>query len=83
MNSYQIRPANRDDCRKIAELYSISSDGVADYIWTQLASPGEDILEVGARRYEREGILFSYQNCTIVEQAGEIIGMLWRGKPNY
>jgi ribosomal protein S18 acetylase RimI-like enzyme len=71
-----LRPARKSDCRRIAELYRISSDGVADYIWTQLASPGEDLLDVGRRRYEREGTLFSYQNCKMVERNGEVIGML-------
>jgi hypothetical protein len=42
----QFRSAQRSDCRLIASLYSISSDGVADYIWTKLAQPGEDILDV-------------------------------------
>ena len=32
----------------------ISSDGVANYVWSKLAAPGEDILEVGRRRYENE-----------------------------
>ena len=71
-----LRPARKSDSRRIAELYRISSDGVADYIWSKLAAPGEDILEVGRRRYEREGTLFSYQNCKMVEREGEIIGML-------
>ena len=74
--SHTLRPARKSDCRRIAELYSISSDGVADYIWTKLAAPGEDILDVGRRRYEREGTLFSYQNCQMVEHEGRIIGML-------
>lgn len=76
MNHYAIRPARKSECRRIAELYSISSDGVADYIWTKLARPGEDILEVGRRRYEREGTLFSYENCKMVELRGAAIGML-------
>ena len=74
--NYTLRPATKSDCRRIAELYRISSDGVADYIWTKLAAPGEDILDVGRRRYEREGIPFSYQNCRMVEHDGRIIGML-------
>lgn len=73
---YSIRPARKSDCRRIAELYRISSDGVADYIWTKLSRPGEDILEVGRRRYEREGTPFSYENCKMVELAGEVVGML-------
>lgn len=71
-----FRPAREDECRTIARLYSISSDGLADYIWTTLAKPGEDILDVGARRYSNEDLLFSYKNCVIAELEGEIIGML-------
>jgi len=73
---YSIRPARKSDCRRIAELYRISSDGVADYIWTKLAQPGGDILDVGRRRYEREGTPFSYENCKMVELQGAVVGML-------
>lgn len=76
MARHKIRPATKADCADIARLYSISSDGVADYIWTTLAGPGEDILDVGRRRYEREDTLFSYENCTVVEVDGYVVGML-------
>jgi ribosomal protein S18 acetylase RimI-like enzyme len=49
MTEPHFRPARKDDCRKIAELYRISSDGVVDYVWTKLAAPGEDILDAGCR----------------------------------
>lgn len=71
-----FRPARKEDCATIARLYSISSDGVADYVWTQLAEPGENILDVGRRRYEREDSVFSFRNCTIAEVDGKIAGML-------
>ena len=73
---YTIRSARKDDCPAIAALYSISSEGIADYIWSKLAKPEEDILMVGRRRYEREDSLFSYQNCTVVESDGATVGML-------
>ena len=73
---YLVRPARKSECRRIAELYRISSDGVADYIWTKLAQPGEDILDVGRRRYEQEGTPFSYQSCKMVELHGSVVGML-------
>ena len=75
-NQIQFKPAQKSDSRTIASLYSIASDGVADYIWTKLAQPGEDILDVGQRRYEREETLFSYQNCTLAMQRETILGML-------
>jgi ribosomal protein S18 acetylase RimI-like enzyme len=71
-----FRPARKSDCRVIAELYHISSDGVADYIWSSLAGPGEDILDVGQRRYEQEDSVFSYNSCTMVEIDGKVVGML-------
>ncbi len=40
----------------ITTLYRISSDGVADYIWTKLAAPEEDILDVGQGHYEIVGL---------------------------
>ena len=71
-----FRAAKREDSRAIAELYSISSDGVADYIWAKSVKLGEDVLDVGERRYENEDNVFSYKNCTIVEVGGEIAGMM-------
>jgi ribosomal protein S18 acetylase RimI-like enzyme len=72
----RIRPAKKADSRRIAELYRIASDGVSDYIWTKLADPGEDILDVGRRRYEREDTVFSYRSATVVERDGKVIAML-------
>ena len=72
----RFRGARVEDCAEIAALYSISSDGVADYIWRKLAGPGEDPLEVGERRYAREDTVFSYKNCVVAEHDGEVIGML-------
>ena len=71
-----FRPARKNDCAAIAALHSIASDGVADYVWTQLAEPGEDIVTVGRRRYEREDSAFSYRNCTVVEVESKVVGML-------
>jgi len=78
LNPDQIvfRPARKSECRTIARLYSISSDGVADYVWTQLAEPGEDILDVGQRRYENEESAFSYRNCTVATIKDEAVGMI-------
>jgi len=72
----KLRPARRKDSRTIAELYRISSDGVADYIWSRLAQSGESVLDVGARRYARENTDFSYQNVTLASVNGAIGGMM-------
>jgi hypothetical protein len=62
------------ECRTVASLYSIASDGVANYIWTKLAQPGEDLLDVGQRRYEQEESAFSYRNCVVADLDGRVIG---------
>ena len=71
-----IRPARPEDCRAIAELFLISSDGLAGYIWSQVAEEGESLIETGRRRYAREGVAFSYQNCLVAEENGRVIAML-------
>jgi ribosomal protein S18 acetylase RimI-like enzyme len=72
----EFRPATRLDAREIARLFQITSEGASDYIWSQLAEPGEELLEVGTRRYAREDVDFSYQNCLIAEAEGSVIGMM-------
>lgn len=78
-NDVTFRPATVSDARIIAELFRISSEGVADYIWTKLAEESgsnTDPIEIGTERYSRDGFDFSYQNCDIAEIDGEAIGML-------
>ncbi len=73
-----FRAATREDSRKIAELFRISSDGVVEYVWSTLASeyPGLEPLEIGAVRYAREEGNFSYTNCVVAERKGEVIAQL-------
>ncbi len=70
-----IRAARRADARDIAELFLISSDGLATYIWSRLAEPGQSLEDVGAARYARDGVAFSYQNCEVMESDGDVIAM--------
>ena len=74
----EFRPALPTDAREIARLFRISSEGASDYIWSQLAEPGQDLLEVGAARYARENVDFSYQNCLVAQADGRVIGMMHR-----
>lgn len=82
MPSLVIRPARRTDCLQIARLFLMSSDGLAEYIWSQFAdreiAPGENetLIDIGAQRYAREGVAFSWQNCLIAERDGRTVGML-------
>lgn len=74
-DAVHIRPAMRHEARTIAKLFLISSDGLAAYVWQQLAGPDELLLAVGAKRYARDDIPCSYKNCLVAERAGRIIGM--------
>ncbi len=76
MTEFDYRPATRADSRAIAALFQISSDGVADYIWTLLARPGESLLDVGERRYARDGVDFSFENCLVATHHERVVGML-------
>jgi ribosomal protein S18 acetylase RimI-like enzyme len=73
-----FRGATAEDSLRIAELFSISSDGVVDYVWTTLAPeyPGLEPVEIGAVRYASEEGNFSYTNCVLAELDGEVIGQL-------
>lgn len=73
-----FRAAREDDARDIAELFQISSEGVADYVWTTLQDdyPGLSPLEIGERRYRRKNTDFSYQNCLMAEADGAAVGMM-------
>jgi len=71
----KLRKAVKEDCADIARLFLISSDGLAEYIWSKVAEPGETVIETGTRRYVREGEIFSFENCLIAEHDGAIVGM--------
>lgn len=54
-----------------------SSDGLAAYIRSRLATADDDSpLDIGTRRYARDGVTFSWQNCLIAERDGAVAGML-------
>lgn len=73
-----FRAATAEDSRTIAELFSISSDGVVNYVWMTLASeyPGLEPVEIGAIRYAGEEGNFSFTNCVVAEREGAVIGQL-------
>jgi len=73
-----FRLATKKDSLTIAALFSISSDGVVDYVWSTLAPdyPGLAPIEIGAVRYASEEGNFSYTNCVVAEREGKVIGQL-------
>ena len=73
---FTLRDATREDAGEIAKLFLISSDGLAEYIWSQIDAPGQSLAQIGAERYAREGVAFSYEKCIVAERNGIIVGML-------
>jgi len=75
-NPTRFRKASIADCSHIVSLYSLASDGIANYVWSTMAAPGEYPEEVGLRRYQREDIVYSYLNCIIAEVNNQVAGMM-------
>ena len=71
-----LRQATPDDCARIARLYMIACDGVAEYAWSRIDAPGLSLLEIGERKFARDDTAYSYQNCQVAEKDGTVIGML-------
>lgn len=71
-----FRPAQATDAHDIARFFQLTSEGMADYIWSKLAEPGQALLSVGASRYAREQGDFSYKNCLMATFEGRVIGMM-------
>lgn len=76
--TYPFRAADIGDCHAIAQLFTIASDGVSNYIWSQMQSdyPGVSLVEIGAKRYASEEGLFTYRNCVIAERDRHVAGMM-------
>ena len=70
------RTAKAEDAGEIAKLFLLSSDGLAEYIWSKVDPGSTDILSTGAKRYARENADFGYRNCILAETDGAVAGML-------
>ncbi|MGI9415450.1 MAG: GNAT family N-acetyltransferase [Hyphomicrobiales bacterium] len=73
---FTLRNARREDASEIAKLFLISSDGLAEYIWSKIDAPGLSLAEIGAGRYARDDVAFSYRHCMVAERHGTTVGML-------
>lgn len=71
-----IRKAQRSESYTIASLYQMAADGVADYVWRRIDADNPDVLDVGAQRYAREGVSFSYENCDMLVEGDTTLGMI-------
>lgn len=72
----EIQKASREQSYEIARLYQMAADGVADYVWRSIDPDTPDLLEVGSRRYAREGVAFSYENCDVIMDGDKMIALI-------
>lgn len=71
-----FRPARPEDAARLAELVDYASQGLAPYLWGQMAPSGEDPWEFAMDRAMREEGSFSYRNAIMIEQDGAAAGCL-------
>ncbi|MFC1601961.1 GNAT family N-acetyltransferase [Pseudomonadota bacterium] len=72
----EIRKASLSDCRAIAELALIASEGMTAYFWEQSRKADQEIIEVGVLNAASECDNFSYRNAYLALIDNEIAGML-------
>lgn len=70
-----IRWAQKEEARDIARLFLISSDGLAAYIWSRIGDSSGSLEDIGTARYARTGTAFSFENCLVVTESDNVIGM--------
>ncbi len=79
-DDFRIRPARKADAAALAVLIDMAGEGMASWVWSDMASGHETAFEVGRRRAGREEGAFSYRNaCVLVAQHNgmeEIAGMV-------
>ena len=71
-----LRRARKEDAEALARLIDIAGEGIPTHLWSQAAGPGLTALDVGIERACREEGGFSYRNAIVIEDGGEVAGML-------
>jgi ribosomal protein S18 acetylase RimI-like enzyme len=71
-----FRRATPEDAHELAELVNFASEGLALYLWTEMAGPGGDAWQVGRQRARRETGSFSYRNAIVAELDGRVVASL-------
>lgn len=57
------RPGRPDDAGVLVDLVNYAGEGLPEYLWAQMAEPGETARDVGLRRARRDEGGFSYRNA--------------------
>ncbi len=72
--TFKFRPAEKEDCKKLAELINIASGGIVEYLFHDLV-PGTTPVQVVAHNLESENSPYSYRSAVVAEEENDVIGM--------
>ncbi len=72
--SLKFRPAEKEDCTKLAELINIASSGIMEYLFHDLV-PGTTLVQVVAHNLESEDSPYSYRSAVVAEEENDVIGI--------
>lgn len=76
LRNIEIRRARLEDADLLLPLMNRAGEGIPEYIWAQLAAPGQDPWDVGRTRFESEDAGISYRHVWVAETEGKIAGCL-------
>jgi ribosomal protein S18 acetylase RimI-like enzyme len=75
-----IRPARKADAAALAVLIDMAGEGMASWVWSDMASGHQSAFEIGRMRAGRGEGAFSYRNAFVLTEqrdgAEEIAGMV-------
>jgi len=71
-----IQSAVKENAADLAYLLNLAGEGIPRYLWSEMTVDGQDPMEVGRTRAEREEGGFSYTNARVRMEAGIVQGMI-------
>jgi ribosomal protein S18 acetylase RimI-like enzyme len=71
---FKYRPAEKEDCAKLAELINIASGGIMEYLFHDLVT-GTTPVQVVARNLESENSPYSYRSAIVAAEESDVMGM--------
>ncbi|WP_299343492.1 GNAT family N-acetyltransferase [uncultured Maritalea sp.] len=75
-NQIEIREATIKDAPSLARLIDMAGEGIPDWLWRSMATPGQTSLDVGISRASRESGGFSYKNSIVAQLNDQVVGMM-------
>ena len=79
-----FRRATPNDVQAMTDFVDFASEGLALYLWTKMAGPGDDPWAFGRERAGRETGAFSYRNTIVAEHDGRsVAGLIGFALPDH